>query len=175
VRLKVDVILVGGSQTTTAAKQATNTIPIVVGSAGDLVGSGLVASLARPGGNVTGSTAVDADLSGKRVELLREAMPKTSRVAVLWHRFRDSTDLEDVKEIEIAARQLGVKVQIVEVQEPTKFQSAYAAMAKGRADALIIVQGSFTSAYRVQLLELAAKNRLPSMCEDSRWTNDGCL
>jgi putative tryptophan/tyrosine transport system substrate-binding protein len=80
VRLKVDVILVGGSQTTTAAKQATSTIPIVVGSAGDLVGSGLVASLARPGGNITGSTAVDADLSGKRLELLREAIPKASRV-----------------------------------------------------------------------------------------------
>jgi putative tryptophan/tyrosine transport system substrate-binding protein len=107
VRLKVDVILVGGSQTTTAAKQATSTIPIVVGSAGDLVGSGLVASLARLGGNVTGSTAVDADLSGKRVELLREAIPKASRVAVLWHRFRDSTDLDDVKEIGAAARQLG--------------------------------------------------------------------
>ena len=175
VRLKVDVILVGGSQTTTAAKQATNTIPIVVGSAGDLVGSGLVASLARPGGNVTGSTAVDADLSGKRLELLRESIPKASRVAVFWHRFRDSTDLEDVKEIEAAARQLGVKVQIVEVQEPTKFQSAYTTVTRERAEALIIVQGSFTSAYRVQLLELAAKNRLPSMCEDSRWTNDGCL
>ena len=175
VRLKVDVILVGGSQTTTAAKQATSTIPIVVGSAGDLVGAGLVTSLARPGGNVTGSTAVDADLSGKRLELLREAIPKASRVAVFWHRFRDSTDLDDVKEIEAAARQLGVKVQIVEVQEPTKFQSAYAAVTRERADALIIVQGSFTSAYRVQLLELAVKNRLPSMCEDSRWTNDGCL
>jgi putative tryptophan/tyrosine transport system substrate-binding protein len=175
VRLKVDVILVGGSQTTTAAKQATSTIPIVVGSAGDLVGAGLVTSLARPGGNVTGSTAVDADLSGKRLELLREAIPKASRVAVLWHRFRDSTDLDDVKEIEAAARHLGVKVQIVEVQDPTKFQSVYAAVTRERADALIIVQGSFTSAHRVQLLELAMKNRLPSMCEDSRWTNDGCL
>jgi putative tryptophan/tyrosine transport system substrate-binding protein len=133
------------------------------------------ASLARPGGNVTGSTAVDADLSGKRLELLREAIPKASRVAVLWHRFRDSTDLDDVKEIEAAARHLGVKVQIVEVQDPTKFQSVYAAVTRERADALIIVQGSFTSAHRVQLLELAMKNRLPSMCEDSRWTNDGCL
>jgi putative tryptophan/tyrosine transport system substrate-binding protein len=175
VRLKVDVILAGGSQTATAAKQATSTIPIVVGSAGDLVGSGLIASLARPGGNVTGSTAVDADLSGKRLELLREAVPKASRIAVFWHRARSSSDLEDIKESEAAARQLGVKVHIVEVQEPTKFQSAYAMVTRERADALIIVQGFFTSAYRVQLLELAAKNRLPSMCEDSRWTNDGCL
>jgi putative tryptophan/tyrosine transport system substrate-binding protein len=100
VRLKVDVILAGGTQTTRAAKQATHTIPIVAASAGDLVGSGLVASLARPGENITGSTAVDTDLSGKRLELLRGAIPKASRVAVLWHRVRGSTDLSDVKEIE---------------------------------------------------------------------------
>jgi len=134
-----------------------------------------VASLAKPGGNVTGSTAIDADLSGKRLELLREAIPKALRVALLWHRVRDSSDLEDIKEIEAAAHQLGVKVQIVEVRDPTQFQSAYAAMARERADALIILQGSFTSFHRVQLLELAAKSRLPSMCEDLRWTNDGCL
>ena len=141
VRLKVDVMLVGGTQTTTAAKQATSTIPIVVGSAGDVVGSGLVASLAQPGGNVTGSTAIDADLSGKRLELLKEAIPKASRVAVLWHRVPETGDLADIKEIEAAARQLGVKVQIVEVGDPAKFQSAYAAMARERADALIILQG----------------------------------
>ena len=175
VRLKVDIILVGGTQTATAARQATTTIPIVVGSAGDLVGSGLVSSLAKPGGNVTGSTAIDADLSGKRLELLRDVIPKASRVTLLWHRFRASSDVDDVKETEAAARQFGMKIHIVEIREPTEFQSAYAAMARERADALIILQGSFTSSHRAQLLALAAMNRLPSMCEDLRWTTDGCL
>jgi putative ABC transport system substrate-binding protein len=173
VRRKVDIILVGGTQTTTAAKRATSTIPIVVGSAGDLVGSGVVASLAHPGGNVTGSTSIDADLSGKRLEILKEAIPKASRVALLWHRVRG--DVEDVKEIEAEARRLRMKVQIVEVGDPAQFQSAFAAMAREHADALIIIQGSFTSSHRIEILELAVKRRLPTMCEDLRWTTDGCL
>jgi putative ABC transport system substrate-binding protein len=172
VRLKPDVIVVGSTRFAEAAKQATSTIPIVV-NGGDIVGAGLVASLARPGGNVTGSTAISPDLSGKRIELLKEIVPKASRVAVLW--YPGGRDEDEVKQTAIAARALGVKVQSLQVRDPNEFQSAYSAMTKQRADAYIIIQGSFTSFHRKRLLELAAKNRLPSMCEVPVWTEDGCI
>jgi len=174
VRLKVDVILVGGTQTATAAKQATSTIPIVVGSAGDLVGSGLVASLARPGGNITGSTDISPDLSGKRLELLKEAVPKASRVAVLLSPSA-GTDSDEMKQTKAAAQALKVKIQVVEVKDPSEFQSAYAAMKKENANALILNHSSFTNFHRKQLIELVTKNGLPTMCEELRWTEDGCL
>jgi len=175
VRLKPDVIVVGGTGFTAAAKQATSTIPIVVGGAGDLVGTGLVASLARPGGNVTGSTDISPDLSGKRLELLKEAIPKARRVAVLWHEVAGSTDADEIKQTEIAARAFGINLQVVPVQAPDRFQDAFAAIKKGNADALVIVQGSFTIFHSKQLLELAAKNRLPTMCEGSNVIEAGCL
>jgi len=175
VRLKPDVIVVGGIGFTRAAKQATSTIPIVVGGAGDLVGSGLVATLARPGGNVTGSTDIAPDLSGKRLELLKEAVPKTRRVAVLGHDFAGSSDADEVKQTEIAARAFGINLQVVSVQAPDRFQDAFAAFKKGNADALIIIQGSFTNFHSKQLLELAAKRKLPSMCEGSNFIEAGCL
>jgi putative ABC transport system substrate-binding protein len=109
VRLKVDVMVVGGTSATSAAKQATRTIPIVVGSAGDLVGAGLVASLARPGGNVTGSTGIAPDLSGKRLELLSEIVSKESRIALLFYPNPGSWD--QVRSTETAAHGLGVKLQ----------------------------------------------------------------
>jgi putative ABC transport system substrate-binding protein len=173
VRLKVDAFLVGETAAATAARQATSTIPIVVGGAGDLVGAGLVASLAMPGGNITGSTTMAPDLSGKRLELLREAVPRVSRVAVLWDPSPGQSD--EVRATETAARGLGVKVQPVEVRDPKDFQNAYAAMTKQQADAVIIIQSSFSLAYRRQPADLAAKQRLPSMCEQKEWTNDGCL
>jgi len=175
VRIKVDLILVGGTQTTTAAKQATSTIPIVVGGAGDLVAAGLVASLARPGGNVTGSTRMSKDLSGKRIEVLKETVPKAVRVAVLLSSATTLLDRDELKETESAANHLGVKVQSLDVSDPNEFQTAYKAMVKERADAVIILQGSFSSFHRRQLVELAAKNRLPSMCEESLFVYDGCL
>jgi putative ABC transport system substrate-binding protein len=181
VRLKVDIIVVGGGRPTAAAKQATTTIPIVVGSAGDLVGSGLVASLAKPGGNITGSTLSSADVSGKRLELLREVVPRATRVAVLWHPNPGdrsggmTTDWDEVKETETAARQLGVKVQPVEVRDPNEFENAYAAMNKQQAKAVIFIRGAFTIFHRKRLVELALKHRLPSMCEAAQWVSDGCL
>jgi len=174
VRLKVDVIVAAGTQSTSAAKQATSTIPIVVGAAGDLVRTGLVASLARPGGNVTGSTAISPDVSGKRVELLKEVLPKASRVAVLLYS-GSGTDRDEVKQTEAAAQSLKVKIQIIEVRNPNDFQAAYMAMKKENADALILSQSSFTSFHRRQLAELGIKNNLPTMCESARWTEDGCL
>lgn len=175
VRLKPDVIVVGGTGFTRAAKQATSTIPIVVGGAGDLIGTGLVSSLARPGGNVTGSTSISPDVSGKRLELLKEVVLKASRVAVLWYVFPGSSDVDEVKETEIAARALKIKMQSVPVRGPEEFQEAFAAMKRENANALVIIFGSFTSFHRRQLAELAAKNRLPSMCEVADFAYDGCL
>jgi ABC-type uncharacterized transport system substrate-binding protein len=174
VQLKVDVIVAAGTQSTAAAKQATGTIPIVVGAAGDLVGTGLVKSLARPGGNVTGSTVISPDLSGKRVELLKEAVPKASRLAVLLYS-SSGTDWDEVKQIETVAQSLKVKIQIVKVQNPTDFQAAYAAMKRENADALILTQSSFTGFHRKQLAGLGSMNGLPTMCESARWTEDGCV
>ena len=165
----------GGDRATRAAKEATSTIPIVVGSAGDLVGAGLVASLAKPGGNITGSTGIATDVSGKRLELLKEVIPKASTVAVVWYPSKGVTDYAEVKETENAAGHLGVKVHVVSVRDPSEFQSAYAEITKQHANAVVIIQGAFTLTYRTQLVELAAKHRLPSMCEQSAWTNDGCL
>ena len=175
VRLKPDVIVVGGTEFTAVAKQATSTIPIVVGGAGDLLGTGLIASLHHPGGNVTGSTSISPDVSGKRLELLKEALPKASRVAVLWHSFKGSQDEDEVKETEIAARTLKIKLQVVPVRGPDEFQKAFAAMKRENANALIIIRGAFTQFHRKELAELAAKNRLPSMCESAEFADDGCL
>lgn len=175
VRLKPDVIVVGSVGFTTAAKQATSTIPIVVGGAGDLVGSGLVASLARPGGNVTGSTDISPDLSGKRLELLKEAVPKMRRVAALWHDFAGSSDAEEIKQSEIAARALGISLHVISVQAPERFVDSFAAIKRGNADGLVILQGSFTNFHSKPLLELAAKHKLPSMCEGTNFIEAGCL
>jgi ABC-type uncharacterized transport system substrate-binding protein len=173
VRLKPEVIVVASETFVATAKQATSTIPIVVAGAGDLLGSGLVASLAQPGGNITGSTTMSPDLSGKRLELLKEAVPKATRIAVLL--YPSGSDLAEVKETEIVAKALKVKIQVVEVKDPREFQTAYAAMKRENANALILIQGSFTGFHRKELIELGVKNRLPTMCEVARWTEDGCL
>jgi putative tryptophan/tyrosine transport system substrate-binding protein len=172
VRLKPDVIVVGSTRFAEAAKQASSTIPIVVGGGGDIVGAGLAASLARPGGNVTGSTSISPDLSGKRLELLKEVVPKASRVGVLWYPGRDE---DEVKQTEIAGRTLGIAIQSVRVQAVKDFENAYAALKRERANGVILIQGGFTLFHRNQLAELAARNRLPSICEQSTWTDAGCL
>jgi putative ABC transport system substrate-binding protein len=167
VRLRADAIVTQGTQATLAVKQATNTIPIVVAGAGDLVGEGLVASLARPGGNVTGSTNIDPDLNAKRLELL-------SRVAVLYHG-GPGGDQDELRETQAAAQVLGVQIQSLQVQDPSQFQNAYAAMTRERADALIIFHGTFTLFHGKELLELATKNRLPTMCGQPAWSEAGGL
>jgi putative ABC transport system substrate-binding protein len=175
VRLKPNVIVVSSVGFTAAAKEATKTIPIVVAGAGDLVGTGLVTSLARPGGNVTGLTAMSTDLSGKRLELLKEVVPKATRVAVFWYTFPGSQDEDEVKQTRVTAPPLGVKIQAVPVRGTDDFQGAFAQMKRENANALIFIQGSFTNVYRRQLAELAIKNRLPTMCEQPTWAEDGCL
>jgi putative tryptophan/tyrosine transport system substrate-binding protein len=173
VRLKVDIIVVVGG-TLAAAKQATNTIPIVVATAGDLVGDGYVASLAKPGGNITGSTNLDSDLSGKRLELLKEALPKTNRVAFLfWERFKQ--DQEELKETRAVGQALKVQIQSLGIKDPSQLQSAFSAIIKERAEALIITNNSSNFAHRRQTLEFAAKNKLPSMCGRDAFVEAGCL
>jgi putative ABC transport system substrate-binding protein len=173
VRLKVDVIFAVGGGPVTAVKRATSTIPIVA-SAGDLVGDGLVASLARPGGNITGLTNVDADFSAKRLLLLKDSFPKLSRVAVLT-REGSRGDHDELKETRAAAQSLKVRIQSLEIKEPGQIPGAFAAMTKERAGALIITNNSFTFLHRRQLLELAAKNRLPTMCGRAGFVDAGGL
>jgi putative ABC transport system substrate-binding protein len=174
VSLGVDVIVVQGTQAAIAAKHATSTTPIIVGGAGDLVGEGLVASLARPGGNVTGFTNIDPDSSAKRLQLLREILPKAARVAVLYHG-GPGGDQEELRETQTVAKSLGVQIQALRVLEPDQFQRAYAAMTEERAQALIIFSGSFTAFHRKELLELAAKIRIPTMCGNPEWSEAGAL
>ena len=181
VRLNVDIIVVSGGRPTAAAKNATATIPIVVGSAGDLLRAGLVASLAKPGGNITGSTVSSADVSGKRLELLRETVPTATRIAVLWHPSPGdrpegiTSDWDEVLETQTEARRIGVEVQSIEVKDPNRFESAYAMMTKQQAKAVILIRGSFTEFHHKRLGELALKHRLPSMCEAGHWVSDDCL
>jgi putative ABC transport system substrate-binding protein len=164
--------VVGGG-TTAVARKATTTIPIVVGSAGDLVGGGHVASLAKPGGNVTGSTDISPDVSGKRLELLEEVFPKAARVAVLFYPGRGDDD--EVRQTELAARHLGVQIQRVKILSRSEFSGAYAMMTKQQAGAIIFIQSGGTLPYRKELSELAIKNRLPSLCETWLLTEDGCV
>ena len=171
VRSKPDVIFVGGTSFVAAAKQATSTIPTVA-TGSDLVGDGLVASLARPGGNITGTTSIARDVAGKRLELIHEAVPKASRVAVIWHPGRDEMD---VKQIEVTAQALRVKIQSLPIRDRSEFDKVFAAMKRERANALVIIQNVFAAFHRKQLLDLTTKNRLPSICEYSFWTDDGCL
>jgi putative tryptophan/tyrosine transport system substrate-binding protein len=171
VGLKLDVIITSGTLPTRALQDATPTIPIVVTSAGDLVGRGLVASLARPGGNITGSTSIAPDLGGKRLELLKEAVPQAARVAFLYQPYEE----DELREIQRAAHTLGVQIQRRAIQQASQFQNAYAAMIKERADGLLISRSPFTNGHRTQLIDLAVKNRLPAMCDGIEWTNDGCL
>jgi len=174
VGLVVDVIVTSGTQATIAAKHATSAIPIIVGGAGDLVGDGVVASLARPGGNVTGFTSIQPDLSAKRLEILKEALPELSRVAVLYHG-GPGGDREELAETQTAAKRLGMRVQALQVLEPEQFQRAFASMTKERAQALIIFGGSFTNVHRHTLLDLAAKNRISSMGSSPLWVEAGAL
>jgi putative ABC transport system substrate-binding protein len=171
VRLKVEVIFAGGAAVG-AVKRATGTIPIVFIAEGDPVGSGLVASLARPGGNITGLAILADELAGKRLELLKETVPRISRVAVLRH---STSDVSHLKATEAAASSLGFQLQILEVRYSNDFDSAFGAAKKGGAEALIELPSSFLATHRKSLVDLAAKSRLPAMYEHSGFANDGGL
>jgi putative ABC transport system substrate-binding protein len=171
VRLKVDLIFAGGG-TIDEVKKATATIPIVFIAEGDPVESGYVASLSRPGGNMTGLTVLADELAGKRLELLKEAISKISRVAVLRH---STSDLSHLKATEATAASLKLHVQILEVRENREFESAFEVAKKDRSDALIQLPSSFLSTHRKTLVDLAAKSRIPAIWEQQSFANDGGL
>ena len=162
VRLKVDVIVSGGSTATRAAKEATSTIPIVMAQDNDPVGNGFVTSLARPGGNVTGLAALRSELSGKRLELLKEIVPKLSRVAVLGSSTNPG-NAQSLKEVELAAGAIGVQLQYVDVRGPKDIETAFKEAGKGRADAVLVLAGPVFNSPRSQVVDLAAKSRLPAI------------
>ena len=172
VRLKVDIIVVTSTPATAAAKNATKTIPVVIASAGDPVGLGLIANLARPGGNITGMTHVDT--SGKALELLKEIVPKVRHVALLWNPANPS-HARAMESVKLTARSLGVQLQLLEAREPNQFDGAFAAMSKERAGALLVLTDSVFQRDRARLAGLAAKNRLPAMYERSEYVKAGGL
>jgi putative tryptophan/tyrosine transport system substrate-binding protein len=161
VERKVDVIVaVPGA--TDAAREATLTIPIVVPAANDPVESGLVTSLARPGGNITGTAVSTPELTGKRLQLLKEALPKVARVAVLWSPVYEAAQLQ-WKATQAAASTLGMTLQSLAVRDPKDFPGAFAAMTRKRPDALLTIVSPLTTAYRPLIVEFSAKHQLPTI------------
>jgi len=174
VLLKADVIVTAGPNSTRAAKEATATIPIVMGSDIDPVGSGIVGSLARPGGNVTGLSSIQSEMSGKRLELLKEVIPKLSRLAV----FGISTqpgNAEALKEIELAAGAFGVKLQYLDVLRPEDIETAFRSASKSRVDAVLLLASPIHILHRKQLADLAVKSRLPAIYNRPEYVEDGGL
>jgi putative tryptophan/tyrosine transport system substrate-binding protein len=165
VALKVDVIVVTSTPAAVAVKQATRTFPIVFTWAADPVGSGLVTSLARPGGNITGLSILAPDLVGKRLELLKQAVPGVSRVAALWHPgdYVERMEKDMLTEADRAARALGLRLQVVEARGPEDFDRAFSDMTRARADAVTVQSTNIFFIERRRLVDLAAKNRLPAM------------
>jgi len=175
VRLKVDVIVTAGPIPTRSAKEATSTIPIVMTQDSDPVGNGFVASLARPGGNITGLSTLAPELSGKRLELLKEIVPRLSSVAV----FGTSTipgNAQSLKEVEFAAGAFGVKLQYLDVLGPKDIETAFRTAGKGRADAVLwLVAAAVASAHRTKIADLAVKGRLPVIYPGRSYVEAGGL
>jgi putative ABC transport system substrate-binding protein len=174
VRLNVDVIVTAGPSDTKAAKDATSTIPIVMAFDPDPVRNGFVASLARPGGNITGLSTLAPELSGKQLELLKETVPKLSRVAVLGSS-AEPGNAQSLKEVELAAGTFGVKLQYLDVLSPKDIETAFQAAGKGRADAVLLLASPFAAPNRKQIADLAIKSRLPTIYFRSDFVEAGGL
>ena len=174
VGLKVDIIVSGGPSTTRAAKQATSTIPIVMAQDPDPVGSGFIASLARPSSNITGLATLTPELSGKRLELLKEIIPKLSRVAILGTSTRPG-NAQELREVELAAGAFKVQLQNLDVLDPKDIETAFRAATKGRADALLVLGGPVIISHRTQVVQLAGKSRLPVTYDRPEFVDDGGL
>jgi putative ABC transport system substrate-binding protein len=174
VRLNVDVILAGGTLAPLAAKRATSTIPIVMVNAGDPLGTGLVASLARPGGNVTGMSLMAPELGGKRLELLKELLPRLARVAVLWNAANPYSALV-FKQVQAAGGTLGIEVQSLELRDPDDFDGAFETVQRQHPDALITVEDPLTFNHRKRIADFAAGQQLPSLSGLSEFAAAGGL
>jgi putative ABC transport system substrate-binding protein len=162
VKLKVDLILTAGTPGALAAKRATQTIPVVMAVTGDAVATGLVSSLARPGGNLTGLTTMVPDLEGKRLEILREVLPKLMTVVVLLNTSNPLTAIQ-WEQTKTGAKALGIQLQPIEVQRPEDFKDAFARVARQRPDAIMMVADRFQLAHRMQIVDFVAKARLPAI------------
>jgi putative tryptophan/tyrosine transport system substrate-binding protein len=171
--LGVDIILAGGTPAALVAQKTTVTIPIVMVVAADHVAAGLVTSLGRPGGNITGLTRISPELAGKRLELLKETLPKLSRVAVLWHDASNPATASLLQGTHVAAEAAKLGLQSVEVRSPSDLDGAFKAMIKGRAGAVIVLQDGLTIAHRARIVDLAAQHQLPAMFEVRDWTTAG--
>jgi ABC-type uncharacterized transport system substrate-binding protein len=174
VRLKVEVIVTSGPTVTRSAKEATVTVPIVMAFDNDPVGNGFVASLARPGGNITGLSTLAPEISGKQVELLKEIVPKLSRVAVLGTSTNPG-NAQALKEIELAAGAFTVQLQHLDVQGGKDIETAFRAASKGRADAVLVLAGPVLVTNRKQVIDLAVNNRLPATYYRREFVEDGGL
>ena len=174
VRLKVEFIVTAGPAATPVAKEATSTIPIVMGVDNDPIGNGFVASLARPGGNITGLSSLAPEISGKQLELLKESVPRLSRVAVLENSTTPGS-AQALKEIELAAGALKVQVQYLDVLATKDIETAFRAASKGRADAVLVLNSPVAISYRKQLADLAVKRRLAAIYYSIEYVEDGGL
>jgi len=174
VRLKVDIIVTAGASATRRAKEATSTIPIVMSSDNDPVGAGFVISLARPGGNITGLSSLSPELSGKRLELLKEIIPILSRVAVLGSSTQPG-NAQALKEIELAAKAFGVKVRYLDVLSPKDIETAFRTATDGRVEAIVLVGSGVINSQRKQIAELAVKSGLPVMSNQREFVEAGGL
>jgi putative ABC transport system substrate-binding protein len=174
-RLKVDVIVTGGATSTRAAKELTIAIPIVMAQVHDPIGTGFVASLARPGGNITGLSTLAPEISGKRVELFKEIIPRLSRIAVLGTSTNNPGNAQSLKEIELSARAHKVKLQYLDVIDPKGIEAAFQAAGTGRADAVLVLASNFFNTHRAQVVELAVRGRLPAIYPYPEYIEDGGL
>jgi putative ABC transport system substrate-binding protein len=173
-RLEVDVIVTGGPSVTRAAKEATVTIPIVMTQDGDPVGTGFVASLARPGGNITGLSTLAPEISGKRLELLKEIVPRLVHVAVLGTSTNPGSS-QQLRETKLAAEAFKVQLQYLDVPDPKDIEIAFRAASKGRTDAVLVLGGPVLNSQRTQVVDLAVKNRLPAMYGQQEFVEAGGL
>jgi len=174
VSLKPDVIVTAGDASIRAARQATKAIPIVVANTGDLVGPGHVASLARPGGNVTGLVDMSPELSAKRLQLVKEAIPKTTRVAILWNP-TNPVKVADTRQTQTAARALGIQVLSVEARNASDLEPGFATMARERMDALLVSDDALINNNRKLIVDLAERTRLPAIYFNNAWAQAGGL
>src|SRR2546426_9621802 len=174
VRLKVDLIVTRGTPAVLAAKKATGSIPIVMASSADPAGYGIVSSLARPGGNVTGQSAIVVELAGKRLELLKEAIPRIARIAQLAN-MRHPASAARWRQIEVAARSLGLAPQLLDVRAPEDFARAFDTAIKQRADAVLVVNDTLTQTNRRRIVDLSTKHRLPSIFGSREFVDAGGL
>jgi putative tryptophan/tyrosine transport system substrate-binding protein len=174
VRVKIDLLIAPTTVEARAAKNATTTIPIVFFNVPDPVASGLVDSLARPGGNITGFTTISTVLAGKRLELLKETVPNLSRVAVLWDP-QNPTSAQQWKESQLPAREMGLQLHSMEVSSFDKFESAFKEAVKARSAAIAVTQNTLVASNQTRVVELTAKNRLPAMYTNGTYVANGAL